>query len=232
MYCPHCGTESSSGLQYCRSCGANLKVVGKALTLSEAIARSGRGALPKIKEMVKSFKVEHVTDEVSRALDRMNTTILQTSTEGIGGSPWWRRHKKSAEERREKHIVKGTVSVFTGVGLTIFLYYFSAALILKVPPDVVGQIPFELEPVVRILWLLGLIPVLSGLGHIVAGLLIRPTKPSSDPNTIGPVALRDSYLETANPESSTAPEPLVRGPSRDVPASVTEQTTNLLTPPD
>jgi hypothetical protein len=232
MYCPQCGTESGSGLQYCRSCGANLKVVGKALTLSEAIARSGRGALPKIKEMVKSFKVEHVTDEVSRALEHMNTAILKTSAEGTRGNPWWRRHKKTAEERREKHIVKGTVSLFSGAGLTIFLYYFSAALILKVPPHVVGQIPFELEPVVRILWLLGLIPVLSGLGHIVAGLLIRPTKPSSEPKIIGPVSIRDSYLETANPESSAAPEPLVSGPSRTVPASVTEQTTNLLTPPD
>ena len=232
MYCPQCGTESGSGLQYCRSCGANLKVVGKALTLSEAIARSDRGPLPKIKEMVKSFKVEHVTDEVSRALDRMNTAILQTSATGIGGPSWWQRHKKTAEERREKHIVKGTVSLFTGVGLTIFLYYFSAALILKLPPDVVSRIPFELEPVVRILWLLGLIPVLSGLGHIVAGLLIRPAKPSSDANIISPVSIRDSYLESTNPESSAAVEPLVRGPSRNVPASVTEQTTNLLTPPD
>jgi hypothetical protein len=232
MYCPQCGTESGSGLQYCRSCGANLKVVGKALTLSEAIARSDRGPLPKIKEMVKSFKVEHVTDEVSRALDRMNTAILQTSATGIGGPSWWRRHKKTAEERREKNIVKGTVSLFTGVGLTIFLYYFSAALILKLPPDVVSRIPFELEPVVRILWLLGLIPVLSGLGHIVAGLLIRPAKLSNNANIISPVSIRDSYLEPTNPESSAVVEPLVRGPSRNVPASVTEQTTNLLTPPD
>jgi hypothetical protein len=43
MYCPQCGTESSSGLQFCRSCGANLKVIGKAVSLSEAIARSDRG---------------------------------------------------------------------------------------------------------------------------------------------------------------------------------------------
>src|SRR6185436_14009060 len=114
MYCPQCGTESGSGLQYCRLCGANLKVIGKALTLSEAIARSDRGPLPKLKEMVKSLKVEHVTEEVSHALERMNKEILRTSHAGMmsPGKPWWPR-KKTAEERRENHIVKGTVSLFS-----------------------------------------------------------------------------------------------------------------------
>src|SRR2546428_5605012 len=138
MYCPQCGTESSSGLQYCRSCGANLKVIGKAVALSEAIARSDRGPLPKIKEMVKNLKVEHMTEEVSRALDRMNKEIARTTPEGRSGRPWWLppmmpmqmprgstpegrsgrpwhwRQKKTPEERREKHVVKGTVSLFTG----------------------------------------------------------------------------------------------------------------------
>jgi hypothetical protein len=67
MYCPQCATESTEGLQYCRTCGANLKVIGKAVTLSEVIARSDRGPLPKIKEMMKNLKVEHVSEEV-RAL--------------------------------------------------------------------------------------------------------------------------------------------------------------------
>ena len=72
MYCPQCGTESSSGLQYCRSCGANLKVIGRAVSLSEAIARTDRGPLPKIKEMMKNLKVEQVSEEISRALEQMN----------------------------------------------------------------------------------------------------------------------------------------------------------------
>src|SRR5438045_9679061 len=79
MYCPQCGTESQS-TQYCRVCGANLKVIGKAVALSEAIARSDRGPLPKIREMVKNLKVDQVTDEVSRALDRMNQEIAQVPT--------------------------------------------------------------------------------------------------------------------------------------------------------
>src|SRR5438132_13401676 len=118
MYCPQCGTESGSGLQYCRVCGANLKVIGKALTLSETIARSDRGPLPKIREIVKSLKLEHVTEEVSSALDRMNKEILRTSPSGNLAAAWsphaWIRKRKTPEERRENHIVKGTVSLFSG----------------------------------------------------------------------------------------------------------------------
>ena len=155
MYCPQCGTESSEGLQYCRTCGANLKVIG----------RAGSGL-----------------DNVDKALDKMNAEIMENS-----GAPWaqkpWRRPQKSAAERREKHIVRGTGGIFGGVGLMIFLFYFCGALVLKVPPDVLAKIPFELEPAVRMFWLVGLIPTLSGLGQIIAGLSIRatPAKPMSAP---------------------------------------------------
>jgi len=71
MYCPQCGVESPADQRFCRSCGANLKVIGKAVALSEAVARSDRGAFPKLKEMMESVKVKHTTEEVSHALDPM-----------------------------------------------------------------------------------------------------------------------------------------------------------------
>ncbi|HEU4766873.1 MAG TPA: hypothetical protein VFS77_05840, partial [Pyrinomonadaceae bacterium] len=178
MYCPQCGTESQTAVvQYCRVCGANLKVIGKAVSLSEAIARSDRGPLPKLKEMVKGLNVEHVGEEVSRALDRMNQELAQISVEKPsphvrierGIRP--RRKKKTPAERREAHITKGVVSMFSGVGLTFFLYYLSAALVLKLPPDFIARVPFEIDPVVKIIWLFGLLPTFTGVGHILAGLL-------------------------------------------------------------
>src|SRR5215216_2051380 len=81
MYCPQCGTEAQA-TQYCRTCGANLKVIGKAVALSEAVARSDRGPLPKIKEMIKEFKVDHVSDEVSGALDRLNQNDASMAARG------------------------------------------------------------------------------------------------------------------------------------------------------
>jgi len=223
MFCPQCGVESPSGLQYCRNCGANLKVIGKALKLSDAIARSDRGPIPKLKEMVKNLKIDQVTDEVSRALDHMNKEIIAhvpkkppVTQAGVAGTPWWQRHKKTPQERREEHLTKGTISMFSGVGFTIFLYYFSAALILKLPPDFVARIPFEIDPLVRIIWLLGLIPLLSGFGHIVAGMMIRPSRYE-----------RLETLDSAEVKSeiSGANKPSLDWAER---ASVTERTTNLL----
>ena len=226
MYCPQCGTESGSGLQYCRLCGANLLVIGKALTLSEAIARSDRGPLPKLKELVKSLKLEHVSEEVSRALERMNREILRTTPSGKLAPPWSPpariRRKKTPEDRRENHLVKGTVSMFTGVGLMIFLYYLCGALVLKLPPHVLAEIPFELDPVVRILWLVGLIPALSGAGRIFAGLLVRPGR-SLDTD--------DNVSEQVDTKSQHQASPANFSP-RSVPVSVTEHTTNLLEPPE
>src|SRR5882762_7278245 len=122
MFCPQCGLESSSGLQYCRSCGANLKVIGKAVSLSEAIARTDRGPLPKIKEMMKNLKMDQVTDEISRALDQMNQEIVKSSGSLATARPrnikqhvkkeikdQWRRERKekTAQQRRERLIVHG-----------------------------------------------------------------------------------------------------------------------------
>jgi hypothetical protein len=200
MYCPQCGTESQA-MQYCRICGANLKVIGKAVSLSEAIARSDRGPLPKIKEMVRNLKVDHVSDEVSGALEQMNQEIASISPESEPRAWINFGKKKTPAEKREKHISQGVVSLFSGIGLTVFLYYLSAALVLKLPPDVIIQIPFELDPVMRIIWLLGLLPATSGIGHIIAGLLIK-----------------------TQPQPEQLP-PHVQQPS---PISITERTTNLL----
>ena len=205
MYCPQCGTEAQA-TQYCRTCGANLKVIGKAVALSEAVARSDRGPLPKIKEMIGNFKVDHVSDEVSGALDRMNQEIARISPESQApkGRKAWIEFpaRKTAAEKRESHISKGVVSLFSGVGLTVFLYYLSAALVLKLPPHIIDQIPFAIDPVVKVIWLFGLLPITTGVGHIIAGLLIRPQR-EEEPKQIDQVAS---------------------------PFSVTDHTTNLLEP--
>jgi hypothetical protein len=104
--------------------------------------------------------------------------------------------------------------MFSGAGLMVFLYYLSAALVLKLPPHVIEQIPFEIDPVVRTIWLFGLIPTLSGVGHIVAGLMIRPRQNLELDQPVAPPRDLTEGVSTATP----APAP----------GSVTERTTNLL----
>jgi hypothetical protein len=229
MYCPQCGTEAQADVQYCRVCGSNLKVIGKAVTLSEAIARSDRGPLPKIRKLMHNLKVDQVTDEVSRALDHMNQEIAKIqpkSSEKLAKSLQKAksreerrslislRRKKTAAERRERHITKGIVSIFSGTGLTVFLYFLSTSVDLKLPPEILGKIPFEAVQLFRILWLLGLLPITSGLGHILAGLLIRPD-PEPQPQ---------QFDQVVSPPPELTDRPL----TNPIPMSVTDHTTNLL----
>jgi hypothetical protein len=198
-------------------------VIGKAVSLSEAIARTD-GVPAKLKDMIKNLKVEKVTEEVSRALERMNKEIVRSAQDSRPAKPWWlEAKKKTAEQRRERHLTKGTIKFFWGGGLTVFLYFLANALVLKLPPDVIAKIPFEVGPVLHVIWLLGLIPMLSGLGHVIAGLSIRPDpagqveSPNQNPLRIDPPLDAPQYSSEAT---------MAR--QRTAPASVTERTTNIL----
>jgi hypothetical protein len=224
MYCPKCGTESAEGQHYCRACGSHLKVIGRAVSLSEAVARSDRGPA-KIKEIMKSFKVEQVTEDISRSLDGMNKEIARGAHRSRS-FPWWLGYakEKTPEQRRENHIVKGAISLFWGAGLTVFLYYLASALVLKLPPEVVARIPFEIDPVVHVLWLIGLIPLLTGVGHIVAGLSIRPSPARQ-------LELPEPAQQQVAEDNGIGREPSdrVKVPTmREPPASISERTTNIL----
>lgn len=223
MFCPQCGTESSADLHYCRSCGTNLKVIGKAVSLSEAINRTD-GVPARIKDLIKNLKVEKVTEDVSRALERMNKEIVRSAQDARPAKPSWLATKqKTAAQRRERFLTKGMIKFFWGGGLTFFLYALGNALVLKLPSDVIARIPIEVGPVVHVIWLLGLIPMLSGVGHVLAGLAVRPDPPpeleSSDqlPLRIDPPIEGSHYAADMTLASS-----------RPAPSSVTERTTNIL----
>ena len=176
MYCQQCGTEAQGNVQYCRVCGSDLK-----------------GPLPKLKELVNTFKIEPPKDR-----------------------PRWLKfpRKKTAAERREQHITKGVVSLFSGAGLATFLYFLSTALVLKLPPHIVDQVPFEIAPVVRVIWLLGLLPATAGLGHIIAGLLIRQ----------GPEPQPQQIDQVVTPPRELSDQPI----THPISISITDHTTNLL----
>lgn len=224
MFCPQCGTESSADLKFCRSCGANLKVIGKAVTLSEAIARSD--SVPnKIKDLVKSLKIERVTEEVSRAMDKMNQELVQSSTEKAIKIRR-RRKERTPEERRERQLIKGLIRLFWGGGLLIFLYFLSHALVLRLPPESIADIPFELDPVVRMAWLIGLIPIFSGIGHVIAALAIR-TGARAPEKEVPQIELPEqSPLRIEQPQYDG--EATLVGDAYMPPASVTDRTTNIL----
>jgi hypothetical protein len=91
----------------------------------------------------------------------------------------------------------------------IFFYFLGSVLVLKIPPEKAARIPFEVEPVIRMAWLFGLIPALSGLGQIIAGLFIHMPRPTANEPALSVVT--SQLIQEMSP-----------------PSSVTEQTTELL----
>jgi hypothetical protein len=242
MFCPQCGTQSPDELKFCRTCGANLGVISKAVTLSEAIARSD--SVPaKVKDLVKNLKIEKVTDEVARAMDKMKHEIATTaddhrewvrarSRDDIRHEMRRRRREKTAEQRRERYLTRGFVTMFSGMGLGAFLYLLGHNVPLNLSPDDINKIPFDLYSLVRFIWLIGLIPTLTGFGRIMAGLSIKrdpPTELSTFDDR--PLRIEEPVQKTfVSPPAFTTrqdPEATVFA-ARPAPESVTDRTTNIL----
>ena len=176
---------------YCPHCGTEAQA---SVQYCRACGSDLKGPLPKVKEIVNSLKVESQKNR----------------------NQWLNlRKKKTAAERREQHITKGVVSLFSGAGLATFLYFLSTVLVLKLPPHVVDQVPFEIAPLVKVIWMLGLLPASAGVGHIIAGLLIRQG-PEPQPEQIDQVVAPPRELKD---QPITHPIPI---------SSVTDHTTNLL----
>jgi hypothetical protein len=174
---------------YCSHCGSEVKAN---VQYCRVCGTDLKGPLPKVKDLVNTIKFESQKN-------RHNWLNL--------------RRKKTPAERREQHITKGVVSLFSGAGLTTFLYFLSSALVLKLPPHVIDQIPFEVAPVLKVIWLLGLLPATAGLGHILAGLLIRQgpePQPQQIDQVVSPRELKDQPI------------------THPIPISITDHTTNLL----
>jgi hypothetical protein len=227
MFCPSCGAESEDRQQFCRKCGVNLGLIGKALSLSETIARGDRGPLPKVKEIMQNMKVDQVTDEISRGLDQMNNAIVHSmgtgrlkETQGraltaaeikakaVPHGPWCMK-QLSPQERRHHHIAEGTKSLFAGVAMMIALYYFAGAIILKIPPEFAAQIPVDLALLVRNVWMLGLIPTLKGFGElvgVVAAGRLTETPPAQLPAAVEPGAVTGTMDEPPPYEPGTVTE--------------------------
>src|SRR5947209_6674395 len=150
------------------------------VTLNNVIAKEG--VPPRVKE-----KIAHVTEEVSRAMNKVNSEIARNSAERRS-RPRGRR-EKTPEERRERHLTRGFIKLGWGGGLSIFLYSVFHAIQLQLPGDVVAAVPFAIDPVVRVLWTIGLIPMLSGFGHIIAGFTMR-TKTTPEHNKVDDMPLK------------------------------------------
>ncbi len=112
MFCPSCGLEDKLVNQFCRACGADLRVVRGALakpdgiTSSAATARDeiGRAFASKIREMQTAVEVKIITEDVLPQIEKF---------------------LESPAEKRLRRIRVGTIISSVGLGVTLLLAPFA-----------------------------------------------------------------------------------------------------------
>lgn len=203
MYCPKCSSPASAGQRYCRQCGTNLGAIVDAMEGRRGpvdfervksdlkdLGTSMRAGLEQVhqefkktqNEQRKRHQEEHsnwfsdLTQTASTAAHDVKTAVFSASQSKPPSKP-----KRSRESRRY-HLQKGILSIFSG-GASAGAYYFLLKtalesgllanleqLILQRNPNLTG-----LVPVIQMLWVFCLIPVATGLGHLINGILFAPS---------------------------------------------------------
>jgi len=251
MFCPKCGGESLETQRFCKACGTNLQLINNALSGGdgpqgpfgidvEALAKNAR-------DFAQSWKTSWSGAHMKIGVSDLSGSRSSEASEARRIGREIRR--KAREEARRQNLPKpkeylsyswqhnlrnGLLSLFSGAGLGVLLYYLcqtaiDAGLIRQIEESSRGHVQ-GLEPVVRMMWLISVVPVLKGIAQIIyasffgesiATLTARFTPPP--------------LLEEPKPyvRQDTAPvveqEPASRGygPSIEPPPSVTEHTTHF-----
>lgn len=204
MYCPKCASPATEGQRYCRQCGTNLGVIVDAMEGRRSpadfervksdlkdLGTSLRSGLEQVHQEFKKKQHEHrkryqeqhpnwvddIAQTASTAANDVTAAIFSTPPKD---KPW--KPKRSRVSRRY-HLQKGILSIFSGsasAGAYYILLKTAAEsgllanlehLLLQKFPDLTGVVP-----VVQMLWVFCLIPVATGLGHLINGAFFAPSE--------------------------------------------------------
>jgi hypothetical protein len=245
MFCPKCGSESLETQRFCKACGTNLQLINDALRTGDAPQGPFGIDVDALAKNAKDFAQSWKTSW-SGGGDEKNRHNQQR----VVGLRLTREIKKQArEEVRRQNLPKpreymsyswqhnlrsGLVSLFWGTGLGVLLYYFGKTVIdagliqqLEENPNIHVH---GLDLVVRMMWLIALLPVLKGVARIIyaaffgesmATLTARFTpQPALE---AAPAAIRQDTAPVVERESV----PRRYEPSVEPPSSVTEHTTHF-----
>jgi len=202
MYCPGCGVREDQLIQYCRTCGTDLRAVRDGLerpdldaaSIASAREEIARAAAAKIKEG-QWWQVGAIVPEVEKLFE----------------SPEERRLRllRSDEEQRLRRIRVGTITASVGLGLVVLFLLLTLAE-------------------ANALFLTGpsLLVFLIGLGVVINGLWFTVPKQSMPDRSLG-WHRQDAQEGALRRVTGEQGELSASGPSAQ-PISVTEQTTQHL----
>ncbi|HWN98226.1 MAG TPA: zinc ribbon domain-containing protein [Blastocatellia bacterium] len=239
MFCPKCGAEALDGQRFCKSCGTNLQLINNAL-------RGGEGG--------QSFYGVDL-----EALKQNAAEFAKSWKEGWSGSVGpgiragiMRGHTTRDIKRRERDEVRrrnlprpkdwlayswqhnlrnGLMSLFSGAGLGVLLYYLGQNLVgwgafNEIPHITEKQLEI-IQHVAGMAWMLSIFPIVKGGAQIIyASFFAESMKTLSERFTVQLEPEQEQRRPARPPEPVVTSHPSLETP----PASVTEHTTEIFEP--
>jgi hypothetical protein len=250
MYCPKCGSESVEAQRFCKACGTNLQLINDALRTGDSPGPFGINVdelAKNAKDFAQSFKTSLSGANFKVGVHDLHGSRADEVRDRFRAAREIRRQAREQARRQnlprpkeymsyswQHNLRNGLVSLFWGTGLGVFLYYLSqnaidSGLIRRLEETSNGHVQ-GLEPLVRMVYLIALLPMLKGLAQIFYAAFFGESMATLTAR-FTPVA------QLAEPKpfvrQNTAPveerEPVERRyePSENPPPSVTEHTTHI-----
>jgi hypothetical protein len=204
MFCPRCANQIAENQNYCRNCGLKLHLIVDAIqdrpsrgqfdfeTLKRDLRDLGSSLRAGFEEAIKNTRKlkqkapptsqQDWSREVSKAV--WSHEVNEVLKHHIGKA----LKKAKAAHSRKYSFQQAALSIFGG-GATMAVWYYvleaaaNSGLLQNLELIIMdkGDTTITgLVPVIRMLWLLGLIPVARGVAHLINGIFFAP-KPEKEP---------------------------------------------------
>jgi zinc-ribbon domain len=203
MFCPRCSNQIAENQNYCRNCGLKLHLIVDAIqdkpsrgqfdfeTLKRDLRDLGSSLRAGFEEAIKN----------TRKLKKNAPPASQQDWSREGSNVVWshevsevlKHHVNKALKKtkvahsRKYSFQQAALSIFGG-GATMAVWYYvleaavDSGLLQNLEQIIAGKIEAPvvgLVPVIRMLWMLGLIPVTRGVAHLINGIFFAP-KPEKE----------------------------------------------------
>ena len=145
MFCPKCGTSQNEALKFCNLCGANLYAVRQMLDTRET-RETGQQF-----DWSKTWVAEMFLSEDERKKRKAQLDLQRGVTPDV---------------KRVNEIKAGVITSSVGIALTIFLFVLMKGIILG------GHVSAGDAEMLRRLWVVGIIPLMVGIGLIINGVFV------------------------------------------------------------
>ncbi len=184
MYCPRCSSQAVEGQRFCRNCGMDLGVILDAMEGKQRGPLDFENLKKDLRELGANLKAGfeegNITVKRTKRLDPQPVSMAQMPV-------WSKEFNKALRKVKAAHtrmysFQHAALNIFIGGAATTAWFYIlneaSRGGFLQSIEQIIltetGHPVTGIAQIVRLLWLLGLIPVAKGIAHLINGIFFVP----------------------------------------------------------